>query len=243
MKSNQTSIKKNLSEISVSRETTINKPQIKIAKKLSEISIIRKIGIEFIGAFLGVLIALFASNWRDNYKQDKFIESVIQSIYLNNQENNEKVKIQTVHLRKQIDIVNLYLKDEQLTLLKLIKKNNGLQTNMMSFTGWTVLGRSKLISEIDYELISTLTNNNDQYDVFRKKLEFVMGLLYEKPSSTLNEDKIRLLLGFNDLENSSEILEEETVKIDSLLKVKYPKLITDFTGVQGQIVEKGLAAQ
>lgn len=243
MKNTQTNLKKNLSDISVSRDITINKPKVKIAKKLSEISIIRKIGTEFIGAFLGVLIALFVSNWRENYKQNEFLGSVIQSIYLNNEANNKSVKIQNSHLKMQQDTAKLYLKDEKLALINLIKKNHGIRTKNLNFTGWNVLGRSKLISKVDYELISALMFNSEQYDVFRQKLGFLMGLLYDKPSSTLNEDKIRLLLGFNDLMGSSEMMEAETIRIDSLIKVKYPKLITDLLEEQGQLAEKGLAAQ
>jgi len=233
----------NPSDISISRDTTINKPQVKIAKKLSEISIIRKIGTEFIGAFLGVLIALFVSNWRESYKQREFIGSIIQSIYLNNKSNSERVNIQSAHLKRQVDTTKLYLKDEKLTLISLLKKNNGLQTKILNFTGWQVLGRSQLISKVDYELVSALMYNNDQYDIFRKKMEALMGLLYEKPSSCLNEDKIRLLLGFHNLMNSSKTMEAETAKIDSLLKVKYPKLIADLLDEEEKLEEKTLAAQ
>jgi len=231
----------NPSDISISRNTSINKPQVKIAKKLSEISIIRKIGTEFIGAFLGVLIALFVSNWRESYKQKEFISSVIQSIYLNNKTNSESVKIQNAHLKMQVDTAKFYSKDEKLALLYLIGKNKGLQTKTLNFTGWQVLGRSKLISKVDYELVSALMLNKDQYDVFRQKLEFVIGILYEKPSSSLNEDKIRLWLGVSDLKGSSEMMAIETAKIDSLLKVKYPKLIADLLEEQGQLVEETLA--
>ena len=227
MKNTQTNLKKNLSDISVSRETEINKPQVKIAKKITEISIIRKIGTEFIGAFLGVLIALFVSNWRESYKQNEFIGSVVQNIYLDNHANNEYVKTQIEHLKMQQDTVKVYLKDDHLTITNLTRKNEGLQIKVMNFTGWNVLGRSKLISQIDYELISALTSNSEQYVFFVKNLDFMIGLLNEKCNSTQTEDKLRFSRGISELMYSSEMMVIETAKIDSLLKAKYPKLIAD----------------
>lgn len=185
----------------------------------------KKIILDFIPAFLGVLVALFLSNWNQQRKENDFIRKSIVSIYNENKSNLENIEIQIDHLQHQQDTFKHYRNSKSLTISEIIGKNNGLQTQNIKHSSLKILTSSQLITQIDYETISLLSEIEEGINnlyTYRIKV-FEMG--YNLLESKNKNDKFRINLMINDFLRTSRVFQNDSKDLDSLLMLKYPKII------------------
>lgn len=193
--------------------------------KLKKIQInYKKIILDFIPAFLGVLVALILSNWNEQRKENEFIEKSIISIYNDNKTNLERIELQLTHLENHLDTFDHY-KNTSLSIMDLIVKNNGITTNEYIQTGWNILENSKLVTNIDYELLTLLSHNSKAIELWSHYRNRISNIIYNSLESSESSDKTRFLILLNDADNSTKKFKYNSEQIDSLLKVRYNDIL------------------
>ncbi|HAF30141.1 MAG TPA: hypothetical protein DCG75_13960 [Bacteroidales bacterium] len=185
----------------------------------------KKIILDFIPAFLGVLIALVLSNWKEQRKENEFVKKSIVSIYNDNKSNMENINVQIKHLENQTDTIGYYLNNSNLSILDLIKKNNGLKTKSLIQSGWKILENSQLVTRIDYELLSSFTYLSENIEHLNMYKNTISDMVYNSIDSKSKSDKYRLLALIKDMKNSSESFKRSSEYVDSVLNIKYKKIL------------------
>jgi hypothetical protein len=193
--------------------------------KLKKIQInYKKIILDFIPAFLGVLVALILSNWNEHRKENEFIKKSIVSIYNDNKTNLEHIEFQLSHLESHIDTFDHY-KNSSLNIIDLIVKNNGITTKEYIQTGWNILENSKLVTKIDYELLTKLSDYSKTIGLWGEYKKRISSILYSSIESRKVNDKKRMSVLFRDAHYSTKKFKYKSEQIDSLLKVKYADIL------------------
>lgn len=186
---------------------------------------IKKILLDFIPAFLGVLVALFLSNWQQGSKDRAFINSSIQSIYNDCQENISTIKKQKIHLESHIDTFSFYLKNTEKAVYDLVQKNNGIFVEQLRNTGWKIFEKSSLTTSIDYEMLTLLYEIDGSINSLNIFGDAFSGKMYSSVNSKAVNDKRILLFQISDMYRSYNNLELSLIKLDSLISKEYSEII------------------
>ena len=186
---------------------------------------IKKILLDFIPAFLGVLAALLLNNWQQNARDAAIIHSSIKSIYNDCQKNLSIIKSQLKHIESHIDTINFYQTNNNLSIMDLLKKNEGLHIETIRNTGWKILEKSSLATNINYETLSVLYEIDHSIDFLNFFVKTFSDKIYGTIENRLPENKASCKMQLNDIYNSYSNLELNLIKLDSLVLKEYGKII------------------
>lgn len=186
---------------------------------------VKKILLDFIPAFLGVLAALLLNNWQQGSKDRAFINSSIQSIYNDCQENISIIKKQKVHLASHIDTFSFYLNNTETAVYDLVKKNNGIFVEQLRNTGWKIFEKSALVTSVDYEMLTRLYEIDRSINSLNTFGDAFSEKMYSSVNSKTVDDKRILLFQISDMYRSYCNLELNLIKLDSLVLKEYGKII------------------
>lgn len=183
---------------------------------------LNRLFFEFIAAFMGVLIAMFVSNWEQDRTEKKFIERSISSICLDNVQNLKHLDLQLKSLQHHLDTFAVYRENENLSLINVVAKSKGFELFPLQDGGWQILERSNLIHRMDYDIVSTLQKLDDQLKMLIDKRERAKDILYQHTYDTSSKQKKTFRMTTYALYSSCEYYQTSALKLDSLLRVKYP---------------------
>lgn len=186
---------------------------------------IKKILLDFIPAFLGVLAALLLNNWQQNAKDTAFIHSSIKSIYNDCQKNIAILKEQQKHIECHIDTFRHYANTNSITVFELLKKNNGLHIEMIRNSGWRILEKSPIATNVNYEILTMLNDIDQSTDLNNHLVKTFTNKIYDALESHQYKDMVACQIQLNDLYNSYNNLELSLIKLDSLINKEYRKII------------------
>lgn len=197
-----------------------------LMKKLRKIQLnYKKIILDFIPAFLGVLVALILSNWNEQRKENEFIKKSIVSIYTDNKENIEHANWELKELKSQLDTFEFYLNDS-LSIMELVIKNHGISMTNYIQSGWKILENSQLVTKIDYELLTLLNNSSSDIEYWQTSYkDKISNILYNSVESKSRASKERLIVILRDSKIFSKDFKITSEKIDSILTTKYKKVL------------------
>jgi hypothetical protein len=187
----------------------------------------KKIILDFIPAFLGILLALFLNDWKDQRKENEFVSKSIINIYNDNRINIKKVEVLINHIEHQLDSISFYKDSNEVSIFELINKNKGLQLKQFKQSGWNILSNSQLVTKIDYELLSSLTLIRDVIDSQYLIRNNLANILYNSLENTHLSDKQRLHLILKDLNHKNKLFRNRSEKLDSILQKKYHRLLKE----------------
>jgi hypothetical protein len=169
-------------------------------KKIVKNNTIRKLALEFVAAFLGVLIALLLNGWVESYKESKFIESAFQSVYKTNLENISACEKSIKNLESLIDTVDTYKNNDDYTLIEIIQKNGGIKVESVKMISMHLFRDARFLTKIDYDLISLFGSLEEAHNSlnghYQQRLtDLINGDLFTKSRN----DKNMLILTLQDL--------------------------------------------
>lgn len=139
---------------------------------------------------IGVLIALFVSNFKENSQARKYHMASIKTI--KNEVLSNKTTLTEVlekHTRLQ-DTIEKY-SAEHISLEELIRNANGLQRAALSNTGLEFYSRNEMNS-IDFEMMSILIRMNTVSELIGMKMEKLMDFVY--PNLLVDTEESKMLL-------------------------------------------------
>ena len=164
---------------------------------------------------LGVLIALFINNWKDERDDERYLIRVMGSIDKEIQDNINEIDFVLSKQMALIDTLHHYIDDDEIFAIHILKKAKGLQSPTISNTMWQSMLNSK-IELLDYEIIAILSEIDEHRQVFNMKLSKIMELDFENTRTNPTYSK-------NVLKNNiANLIDSEKALLD--LQNKYLEL-------------------
>ena len=168
---------------------------------------LKKIFIDMIPVVLGVLIALFINNWKESADEQRFLNSVMGSIKKEMEEDLVEIKDILPLQYALIDTVELYLENEDVSVLDCIMKTNGLKVIAIKNNSWWSFLNAK-IEIIGYETISNLGDVEATKQFINRKVNLLMDFALENAESKETSLKRMLIIQVLNLVDSEEGLVE-----------------------------------
>jgi hypothetical protein len=168
-------------------------------------SMLKKLVIDMIPVVLGVLIALFINEWKQNSDNKRFLANVFESVdkemELNIMEFNKVLPKQ----QALIDTVRAYMDNDQIQLVELVSKANGIQVPSVRNTSWKSFLNSKM-ELVNFETISQLTDIDESKQLMGKKLDGFMDFIIKESVSTSTDSKKLMVIQLLNLIDSEQQL-------------------------------------
>ncbi len=169
-------------------------------KKIVKNNTFRKLTLEFVAAFLGVLIALLLNSWVESYKESKFIDSAFKSVYKTNIENVKACEKSIVNLKLLIDTIVKYRDNSEYEVIEIIQKNKGIQVESVKMISMHLFRDAKFLTKIDYDLISLFGSLEEAHNSLNRHYQQRLTDLIQTDLFTNNRnDKNMLIITLRDL--------------------------------------------
>ena len=161
--------------------------------------------MEMIPVTLGVLIALFINDWKQNKENERFMNNALESI-----DKEMKLNIEDFNsiLPKQyamIDTINFHINNNEISLAEIFEKTKGLEVPTVKNTSWKSFLNSKM-ELVKFDVISKLTDIEESKGFMNKKLDGLMGFVFDNIESTESKTKKKLEMQLLNLLDSEEEL-------------------------------------
>ncbi|WP_405414166.1 hypothetical protein [Maribacter sp. Asnod1-A12] len=112
---------------------------------------------EILTIIVGILIALFINNWNEDRKDAKYMNQIFISMDMELKETNEDIKKKILQQQTLIDTLELYKKNNTISIFNVMMKVNGVQIPQIRISSWKAISSSK-IELLEYDRVSTLVN-------------------------------------------------------------------------------------
>ncbi|MDF4221929.1 DUF6090 family protein [Maribacter sp. M208] len=132
---------------------------------------------EIITIIVGILIALYINNWNEDRKDAKYIDQIFISMNKELRETNYDIDEKLIKQRTLIDSLNFYMKDDELSLSKVIEKSEGIFVPLIKLNSWKAISNSK-IELIEYDKISVLSDIEEQKELLKMKADKLIDFIY-----------------------------------------------------------------
>ena len=117
---------------------------------------LKKILLELVPVFLGVIHSLFFNNINENRIERKKIAGLLTKIELGTEKNIRNLNMQLQQNQKVVDSLTYYQADTSLRIGDILTKAGGVRYIQFDLAAWNVLKGSELLVDVDYDLASLL---------------------------------------------------------------------------------------
>ncbi len=166
-----------------------------------------KVLTDTIPVILGVLIALFIGNWKQDLDDKKFLDKIYLNIEKEMNSNLESFETILPIQKALIDSLDLYRTDRDVSLVDVLYKTGGIQIPTIRNSSWNSFLNSKL-ELVDFEVI-TVTSEIAEHKVYmRSKVDLLQSFVIDNLDATDNRSKERLVISIKDLMETEQQLIE-----------------------------------
>ena len=177
---------------------------------------IRRLIFEFISVTFAVLFALFVSQWRENYNNDKLAEKAVLNIGIELEKNKEDISLSIPKHKSTLAHIDSLL---------IVNENSGIPINesisielmIMSSSAWEMAEITNAIYYLDFEDVNDLAKVYDlqsYYESIVKHYILNSSIVYQPKSSIIR------------LKNNKQFL-ETIIPIEENLKTYYNHMLTE----------------
>ncbi len=146
---------------------------------------------EIIPVTIGILLALYISNWNENRKNKNHINHISSSIDKELTETTEDIIANKTIQKSLIDTLDFYKNYDKISLFDILTKVDGIHMPTIKINSWKAISNSK-IELMEYDKISALANIEEQKELLQTKIENLMNFIYPNTKET-GIDKKELL--------------------------------------------------
>lgn len=171
--------------------------------------VINELLLQMVPVVLGILVALFINNWKDDLDDRKFLEVTLSAIEKEMRSNAKDIAEVMVRHEVLMDTLSYYAEEEDVTIIDIARKVNGIQTPTVRNVAWKAFLNTK-IQLIDFETIALLTDIEDSKTLLGQKIERIGDVAYKDVVSSTKETKIMLAIIISDVLDSEKRLLELT---------------------------------
>ena len=153
---------------------------------------------------VGVLIALFLSNIKENNQAKKYQIASVETIK-NEIEANRSVLEQVMEKQTLLLDTIIHYQEDKMSIVDLFEKAGGLQAPTLSNAGLEFYKRNQ-IQSIDFQMMSTLIRMNILSDLIDSKLEKLTDFALPNVFVDSEESKLMVMLHLRNVLESEEQL-------------------------------------
>lgn len=143
---------------------------------------------EIVTIIVGILLALWINNWNESRKDKKYINQISSSINKELKETSEDITYNLAIQKSLIDTLDFYLQDNNISLLEITIKSQGIYMPTIKINSFKSLSNSK-IELIEYHKISAFSNIEEQKEILKTKSERLVGFVYSNTKETGKDKK------------------------------------------------------
>ncbi|MEP1097384.1 MAG: hypothetical protein ABJG78_19865 [Cyclobacteriaceae bacterium] len=138
----------------------------------------KKVVIDIVPVLIGILLALFISNWQQSASDQSYIENSIRAIIQEN-ESNIRELVNSLHRQRGfLDTLNKYANDQS-SLYEINQMAGGLNTPDLKSTTWKFLIQDSKHTLVDYEFINRLAEIEKYEVLVDQHNQNVLELIYQ----------------------------------------------------------------
>ena len=167
---------------------------------------------EIVPIIVGILVAMYINNWNEDRKDKNYINRISTSINKELTETNNDILEKLVKQRILIDSLVFYLKDNQISLDKIIRKSRGIYIPTIKINSWKAISNSK-IELMDYDKVSTLADIEEQKDLLRIKAQKLIDFIYSNYKETGEDKKQFMKIMMSEIISTEISLQKDIEKI------------------------------
>jgi hypothetical protein len=176
----------------------------------------RRLIFEFISVTFAVLFALFVSQWRENYNNDKLADKAILNIGIELEKNKEDISLSIPKHKSALAYIDSLL---------LVNENSDLSINepisielmIMSSSAWEMSEITNAIYYLDFEDVNDLAKVYDLQSYYESIVKH-----YILNSSIVYQPKTGIIR----LKNNKQFL-ETIIPIEESLKIYYDRMLAE----------------
>ncbi|UBM59987.1 hypothetical protein LAG90_04900 [Marinilongibacter aquaticus] len=170
---------------------------------------------EIIPVIIGILIALFIDNWKEQKEEEKYVDQILESVKLELKENKTDIAENISSQKELIDSLNHYADDKELSVLQILYKVKGFHAPKIRTNYWIAISNTK-IELFDYHKLSVLSNIEEEKELLKGKLYYLMNLIYSDSRDTSREKKEQVVLLVMDIISTERTINQEIEAFEDL---------------------------
>jgi len=133
---------------------------------------------------------------------------MLSSINKELKETNEDILEKIPFQKTLIDTLNFYKNDDEISILNVMLKVNGVQIPRIKISSWEAISRSK-IELMEYDRVSALANIEEQKELLLSKSQNLMNFIYPNVKETGSDKKELIILMMGDIMVAETYIQEE----------------------------------
>jgi len=189
-------------------------------KRIKRVTV-KKIILDFIPAFLGVLIALLLNNYVENRKENRFLKQSFQNVYNINKENIKAIEASIKNIKNNVDTLNFYKNNNKSTIFDCIAANKGISVKTQKKISLHIFRDSRFLTKIDFNLISLFGELEENHtEISQSYKNRMVYILQSEVYSTDYKSKELLILALNDYISGMMQIEKCSKEINNYLLEK-----------------------
>ena len=149
-----------------------------------------QVGREMIPVIAGILIALFINNWQQSYRDEKLLESTLQSLSEEFDKNAENIQSYLPRQSHFLDTLRLYHDDTTLSILDIATKTCGMGSPEIYATNWQLSVNNNSMRLLNFQTINLLSQIESKYQELRDQDRFLYPILYGPPVFQTGEEGV-----------------------------------------------------
>ena len=162
---------------------------------------------EIVPVILGILIALFINNWKENRANERYVEKALQTIETEVEENYSSLSDILPRHYELLEQLIEELDNDTLAIVDIVTGAGGVQLPTIRSASWKFFLNTKT-ELIDYSIISALIEMDESKKVMDIKFEQFLTYAYQYMNATERADKEMFIAYFSNLVDGEETLHE-----------------------------------
>ncbi|MEO9871755.1 hypothetical protein [Ekhidna sp.] len=142
---------------------------------------LKKILTDIVPVLVGILLALFISQFQQSRSEQAYIKNSVESIIKENEENIRELEYALQRQAVFMDTLGKYLDDDQFTLSEVLKKAKGVYSPDLKSTTWKFLVQDSKHTLVSYEFINQLAEI-EKYEVLVNRYNIKIGDIIFQPA-------------------------------------------------------------
>ncbi len=163
---------------------------------------------ELVLIVLGVLIAMWINNWNEDRKDKQYIKQMLSSVNKELLDSTEEIVTSFPPQESFIDSLNHYLEDDEVSILEIVLKTNGINLPTIKTNSWKAISNSRM-DLLDYDKVSALANIEEQKGNLSLKIDKFLDFVYANSGQTAKDKKELLKIMMLDIMGTEERLQVE----------------------------------
>lgn len=142
------------------------------------LSTLRKLGFEMVPVIAGILIALFIDQLQDDARDEKLLQSTLQSLSNEFTQNAAEINKRLLGHKRLIDTLHRYQTNEQYNLNDVMIKGGGFQTPTLLSTNWQITVNNNGLRFMNFQTVNLLSRIQAVHREIQQQEDVLFPVVY-----------------------------------------------------------------